>query len=166
MKHIIQLLHKKAPGRAMASSAQRVALKLSVAASLLVSPWTESAWAQPVVYVVVSARSPVKTVSEKDVLALFTGRSRSLNSAEPMTPIDQQRDGAAREAFYQALTGMDISRINSYWARLHFTGQVQPPQTLADNQSVILRLRSDARAVGYLTEEPTDPSVRVVLRLP
>lgn len=127
-------------------------------------PWTAQG-AEPL-YVVVAAQHPAKSLQQKEVLALFTGRSRTLADGTPATPIDQQRDGAARAAFYLALTGMDMARINSYWARLHFTGQVQPPTALSDDASVIRRLHSDATAVGYLTQEPTDPAVRVVLRLP
>ncbi|MGI4778037.1 MAG: hypothetical protein ACRYGA_07940 [Janthinobacterium lividum] len=118
------------------------------------------------IYVVVSAQSPVRALEQKDVLALYTGRSRTLPGGEPATPIDQQRDGPARAEFYQALTGMDIARINSYWARLHFTGQVQPPQSVGDDGAVIQRLRADPGAVGYVVHEPQSPAVRVVLRFP
>jgi hypothetical protein len=99
-------------------------------------------------------------------LALYTGRTRSLPNGEAARPLDQARDSAARAMFYQALTGMDLARINSYWARLHFTGQVQPPQAVADDAAVIARLRQDPSSIGYLTQEPSDPALRVVLRLP
>ncbi len=118
------------------------------------------------IYVVVPAQSTVRTLSQQDLLALYTGRARTLPGADVVTPLDQQRDGPARAEFYQALTGMDIARINSYWARLHFTGQVQPPQTVVDNAAVVQRLRTDRTAIGYVTQEPQDSSVRVVLRLP
>ncbi|MCZ2495238.1 hypothetical protein GN316_00565 [Xylophilus sp. Kf1] len=121
--------------------------------------------AEPI-FVVVSAQSAIRNLSQQDLLALYTGRTRTLAGGEPVTPVDQQRDGAARADFYQALTGMDIARINSYWARLHFTGQVQPPQTVIDDAAMVQRLRNDRSAIGYLTREPQDASVRVVLRLP
>jgi len=121
--------------------------------------------AEPV-YVVVSAQSTIRSISQQEVLALYTGRARTLTSGEVVVPLDQQRDSTARSDFYQALTGMDIARINSYWARLHFTGQVQPPQNVGDDTAMIRRLRADPQAVGYLTREPQDSSVRVVLRLP
>ena len=116
--------------------------------------------------VVVSAQSPVQAMTQKEVLALYTGRTRSFANGEAARPLDQPRDSPLREAFYRALTGMDLARINSYWARLHFTGQVQPPQPVADERALIQRLRQDASALGYLAHEPNDPSVRVVLRLP
>lgn len=122
--------------------------------------------ASETLYVVVSAQSPVRSLTQRDVLALYTGRTRTFPSGELATPLDQERAGQARGAFYQALTGMDIARINSYWARLHFTGQVQPPQAVADDSAAIQRLRTDPSAIAYLTREPQDASVRVVLRLP
>ncbi|MFO1265836.1 MAG: hypothetical protein U1F25_18855 [Rubrivivax sp.] len=137
-----------------------------VALLLALAPWAGHALAADTVYVVVAAQSPIRAVSQKDVLALFTGRCRTLADGSVAIPLDQQRDGTVRAAFYQALTGMDIARIDSYWARLHFTGQVQPPQALGDDASTIQRLRADPTAIGYLAREPSDPSVRVVLRLP
>jgi hypothetical protein len=137
-----------------------------VALSLAVTASTGSAVAADTLYVVVSSQSPIRSLAQKDVLALYTGRTRTLPGGEAATPLDQQHDGAARADFYQALTGMDIARINSYWARLHFTGQVQPPRTVEDDGAMIQRLRADPSAIGYLTREPTDASVRVVLRLP
>lgn len=122
--------------------------------------------ASDTLFVVVSAQSPVQSLTQRDVLALYTGRTRTLPTGEAATPLDQQRDGPVRKAFYQALTGMDIARINSYWARLHFTGQVQPPQVVADDGAAIQRVRADPSAIAYLTREPQDASVRVVLRLP
>jgi hypothetical protein len=138
-----------------------------VTALSLALAWSpDAALAADALYVVVSAQSPVRAVAQKDVLALYTGRTRTLPGGEAATPIDQQHDGAARADFYLALTGMDIARINSYWARLHFTGQVQPPRTVEDDLAVVQRLRADPTAIGYLTREPQDGSVRVVLRLP
>lgn len=124
------------------------------------------AFAGDTLYVVVSAQSEVHELAKKDVLALYTGHTRLFPNGQPAVALDQFRDGPARAAFYQALTGMDIARINSYWARLHFTGQVQPPQVAGDDEAVLARLRADPRALGYLTEEPKSASVRVVLRLP
>jgi hypothetical protein len=118
------------------------------------------------IYVVVSSQSAVRSLSQQDLLALYTGRTRALPTGEVVTPLDQQRDGAGRADFYQALTGMDIARINSYWARLHFTGQVQPPQSAGDDAAMVQRLRADRSAIGYLTREPQDGSVRVLMRLP
>ena len=142
------------------------ALLASLLTSLVLAWSSRAALAAEPVYVIVSAQSPVRSLAQKDVLALYTGRTRTVPGGDVTTPLDQQRDGPARADFYQALTGMDIARINSYWARLHFTGQVQPPQAVGDDTAVIQRLRADPGAIGYVVHEPQNPAVRVVLRLP
>ena len=141
-------------------------LRSMLGSLLALAVWSRPAAAADTIYVVVSSQSPVRTLAQKDVLALYTGRTRTVPGGEPATPLDQQRDGTVRADFYQALTGMDIARINSYWARLHFTGQVQPPQAVGDDGAVIQRLRVDPGAVGYVVHEPQTSAVRVVLRLP
>jgi len=135
--------------------------------ALLALVWCAApARAADTMVVLVSAQSPVQAMTQKEVLALYTGRTRSFANGEVARPLDQPRDSPLREAFYRALTGMDLARINSYWARLHFTGQVQPPQAIADERALIQQLRQDPSALGYLAQEPSDPAVRVVLRLP
>jgi ABC-type phosphate transport system substrate-binding protein len=138
----------------------------SMAALLMLALPVRPVAAADAIYVIVSSQSPVRTLAQKDVLALYTGRTRTVPGGDAATPIDQDRNGPVRADFYQALTGMDIARINSYWARLHFTGQVQPPQAVGDDGAVIQRVRTDPGAVGYVVHEPQNPAVRVVLRLP
>jgi hypothetical protein len=118
------------------------------------------------IYVVVASQSPVQQLTQKELLALYMGRTRTFPGGEVATPLDQARDGAARQAFYQALTNMDMARIDSYWARLHFAGQIQPPQVVGDDTGVVRRLRAEPLAIGYLSKEPNDSSLRVVLRFP
>ncbi len=118
------------------------------------------------IYVVVSAQSPLQSVNQNELVAIYTGRTRAFPDGSTATPLDQKRDSPARAEFYQLLTGMDIARINSYWARLHFTGQVRPPQTAEDDTAMLQRLRNDPSAIGYVTRPPQDNSVRVVMHLP
>ena len=146
----------------MLSSRLRMAAALALSTFSLQGP----AASADSLYVVVSAHNPIRSLSTAELVAIYTGRTRAFPNGDAATPLDQRRDGAARAEFYQSLTGMDIARINSYWARLHFTGQVRPPQTAEDDAAMVQRLRNDPSAIGYLTREPQDGSVRVVLRLP
>jgi ABC-type phosphate transport system substrate-binding protein len=114
-------------------------------------------------YVVVNASNPVRTLSTREVLELFTGRSRAFADGRRAQPFDHARDSAPREAFYQLVAGSDLARINSYWARLQFSGQVQPPRPLQDDEAIAQAIRRDAGGIGYLTQPPNDPNLRVVL---
>src|SRR5262245_8867256 len=139
---------------------------ISLVMALLLAGLPLHSRAGDTLYVVVSANSTVQSMTQKELLALYTGRVRTYSNGQVATPLDQKRDSPARESFYLHLAGMDIARINSYWARLHFTGQVQPPQALADDAAVMQKLRADPTAIGYLTRPPRDPALRELLRLP
>ncbi len=117
-------------------------------------------------YVIVNARSGVQSLSRRDVMGLFTGRVRTLPGDTMAGVYDQPADSPARAAFYQRIAGMDLARINSYWSRLLFTGQVQPPQPLSGDAAVIATVRGNPAAVGYVTVRPGDPAVRVAFTLP
>jgi len=133
---------------------------------LLAMWWATCAFASAgELYVVVNADSTVKTLTPREVVSLFTGRTRAFPSGDLAQAFDHPSSSAVREAFYMTLTGMDLARVNSYWARLQYTGQVQPPTKLADDSAVVERVRKDRRGIGYLTTRPQDPALRVVLVL-
>ena len=117
------------------------------------------------IYVVVNAGNPVQALTRKEALNLFMGRTRAFAQADFAAPFDLPRDHAVRDQFYQLLTGMGPAQVNSYWARLMFTGQTLPPQTVADEAVLAETVRRNPAAIGYLSQEPADKGLRVVLVL-
>ena len=117
------------------------------------------------IYVIVNASNPVQALTQKETLDVFMGRRRAFTSGNLALLFDLPRDSATRAAFYRALTGMSMTQVNSYWARLMFTGQTLPPQLLASETSMENIVKQDISAVGYLSYPPTDPKLRVVLVL-
>lgn len=117
------------------------------------------------VFVVVPASSPVKSMTQKEVVDLYMGRTRAFPSGDFALPFDLPRGNPKRDAFYQALTGMSAAQINSYWSRLMFSGQTMPPQPLPSESAMADLVRRNPSAVGYLLQEPTDQALRVVLVL-
>lgn len=116
-------------------------------------------------YLVVNAANPIRALTKPEAVALFTGRAGSFPGGFAAEPYDQGND-SVRASFYQALTGMDLARINSYWARLRFSGQIQPPQRIGNDLEMARVIRGNTRAIGYLTAMPNDPALRVVLIVP
>ncbi|MDE2371384.1 MAG: hypothetical protein KGN16_20615 [Burkholderiales bacterium] len=136
---------------------------LLAAAWALASP---PAQASDNLYVVVAASNPVQALSLRDVVALYTGRTRAFPNARMAVPLDFPRDSGQRQAFYWTLTHQDLAQINSYWSRLFFSGQLQPPRAVADEAEMRAALKRDPSALGYLMHEPADPALRVVLTVP
>ena len=96
---------------------------------------------------------------------MFMGRSRSFGNGEFALVFDLPRDNPRRAAFYLALTGMSPAQVNSYWARLMFSGQSMPPQPLPDETSMIDIVKRNPSALGWLSKEPTDKQLRTLLVL-
>jgi hypothetical protein len=117
------------------------------------------------IFVVVPASSPVKAMTQKEIVDIFMGRARAFPGGEFALPFDLPRDHPGRAAFYQALTGMGAAQINSYWSRLMFSGQVMPPQPLPGEATMAEVVKRNPSAIGYVLQEPADKGLHVVLVL-
>jgi hypothetical protein len=117
------------------------------------------------VFVVVPEASAVKALSQKEVRDLYMGRTRAFPDGGFALPFDLPREHPVRAAFYRALTGMSVAEVNSYWARLMFSGQTLPPQPLPTEAAMLEVVRRNPSAIGYLPQAPADATLRVVLVL-
>jgi ABC-type phosphate transport system substrate-binding protein len=136
-------------------------LRVVIAASLALSTFA----AHADIFVVVNAANPMRSMTSKQALDIYMGRTRNFPDGDFALPFDQARSAPEREAFYRLLTGMDLAQVNSYWARLMFTGQTMPPQPLPNEAAVIEIVRRNPGAIGYLGKPPVDKGLAVVLVL-
>ena len=118
------------------------------------------AWAD--VVVVVSAHSPVTSLSKSQLADIFLGRLSRLPDGRTVVPIDQPEGSAARDEFYSGLMGRSAAQLKAYWSRIIFTGRGQPPRTVANGLAVRKLLAADPTAVGYLEAGLVDDSLRVL----
>ncbi|HXC58608.1 MAG TPA: hypothetical protein VN645_04775 [Steroidobacteraceae bacterium] len=116
-------------------------------------------------YVVVSERNPVTMLSQKEALQIFMGRSRNFPDGRTATACDIG-DEALRAGFYRSLGGMSLPQVNSYWARLMFSGRSLPPQRMESESAMVERIGSDPTAIGWLPQAPRQKGLRTVLVLP
>jgi hypothetical protein len=124
-----------------------------------------SAHAAADIFVIVNAASPVRSLTNKEAVDLFMRRTRVDANGEQFVVCDLARDNTVRADFYRVLTRMSQAQINSYWARLMFSGQVMPPQAFASEQEVLDMVRRHPGGIGYVSHDPQDSAVRVVLLL-
>lgn len=127
-------------------------------AAMLVAPLAHADF-----YVIVPANNAQQTLTQKEAVNLFMGRSRAFSNGDFAQPYDMPRDSAVRADFYRQLTGMSAAQINSYWARLMFSGQTMPPQAVADEGAMIDMVKRNPGSIGWVRKEPVDKQVRVVL---
>lgn len=116
-------------------------------------------------YIVLHASNPQESMTKKEVVNLFMGRSRGFPNGGFALVFDLPRDDPNSADFYKALTGWSMSQVNSYWSRLMFSGQSMPPQPLPNEKAMIEILKRNPSGIGWLSKAPEDNSLRTILVL-
>ena len=112
--------------------------------------------------VIANPQSGFGRLSREETSALFTGRHKRLPSGMAAIPVDQVADKAA---FYRALLGKELAEVQSYWARIIFSGGGSPPQQAASANEVIEMVANNRGAIGYIPRARVDARVKVVAEL-
>jgi ABC-type phosphate transport system substrate-binding protein len=115
--------------------------------------------------VVMRADSGISKLNHEDVVNIFLGRYRKLPDGQVAVPVDAPANSNLRAIFYRELVGKDISTINAYWARLHFTGNTKPPMTSSSIDKVKTLILQTPGGIGYLEDDQVDSRFVVVLPL-
>ena len=124
-----------------------------------------AAWSAADLVVIVNPASGVEKMSRDEVTAIFMGRAKKLPSGITALPIDQNASGPDKARFYGELINKELSEVNSYWARLIFSGQGSPPRQ-ADNAAEVLEIVSGNKgAIGYVPRNAADRRVKIILDL-
>lgn len=138
-------------------------LRKLIAAWLLVLVTAGVARAE--IAVIVNNDSGVSQMSRQEVVNIYMGRYAGLSSGITAFPVDMQ---SLRAEFYQRLVDRTLPEINSYWARLVFSGRASPPRQVDDVSAVLEVVSNNKGAIGYLPSSALadEAAVRVVHRLP
>lgn len=111
---------------------------------------------------IVHAANPVDTLSPGDVSRLFLKKtSRWPNGGEAM-PLDLAPSFPARGAFSREVLKRSVRAVQAYWKRQIFSGRSSPPPELASEEEMVAAVRSDARALGYVSDEASLAGVKVI----
>jgi ABC-type phosphate transport system substrate-binding protein len=115
------------------------------------------------VVAVVSAKSPVNTLSNNQVVDIFLGKASRFPDGSQAEPIDQVEGSAARDEFYLKFTGKSPAQLKAHWSKIIFTGRGKPPREVANSIEVKKLLVKDPSAIGYIEQNLVDSSVKVLL---
>jgi ABC-type phosphate transport system substrate-binding protein len=114
------------------------------------------------VVAVVSAKSPITTLSMSQVADIFFGKTSRFPNGVQAFPVDQAEGAAVRDEFYSKVVGKTAAQIKAYWSKIIFTGRGQPPPTVSNNIEMKKRISDNPAAIGYIDRSMVDDSVRVV----
>ena len=109
--------------------------------------------------VVVIGNPAAQTLTKEEVADLFLGKNQG------MKLLDLPNSAPVKAAFYQKVSGHDLSQVKATWARLIFTGKAHAPKEVADAAAVKKAVAADPKALGYIQKSELDPSVKVLLTL-
>jgi ABC-type phosphate transport system substrate-binding protein len=111
--------------------------------------------------VVVNPKAGVDSLSPDQISNLFLGKINSFPNGAAATPVDQS-DGAVRDEFNSKALKKDSSGLESYWAKMQFTGKGQPPKEVGGSADVKKAVAGNPNAIGYIEKSAVDSSVKVV----
>ncbi len=109
--------------------------------------------------VIVNPASGVESMDDGDVVNIYMGRYQKLSSGITAFPVDLSPQ---RSAFYQQLVDKTLPEINSYWARLVFSGRASPPRQVQDADEVMAIVSNNRGAIGYVDRSMVDDRVSIV----
>jgi ABC-type phosphate transport system substrate-binding protein len=114
------------------------------------------------VVAVVSARSPITTLSRNEVADIFLGRVRRFPDGTVALPIDQVKGSVVRDEFYLKFATKTPAQLEAHWSKIIFTGRGQPPPAVTNGEELKRRIAANPAAIGYLDRRLLDASVREV----
>jgi hypothetical protein len=115
--------------------------------------------------VIVNPGSGVAKLERGDAVNIFMGRYRKLPSGIVAFPIDIGDRSPEREQFYRQLVGKELAEVDSYWARLVFSGQTSPPLQVPDAKTAVELVAGNRAAIAYVDRSVVDDRVKIVLEL-
>ena len=112
--------------------------------------------------VITNIASGVEKLTHDEVVNIFMGRYRKLPSGMSAFPVDEN---AQKATFYRVLVGKELPEVQSYWARLVFSGQGSPPRQMDSADEVLETVANNKGAIGYVDKKKVNARVKIVLDL-
>jgi len=112
--------------------------------------------------VIVNQECGVVRLTRDQLINIFLGRQRRLPDGTRVLAVDLLGPNDEKARFYKGLTNKTLSEINSYWARLVFSGRGSPPWQAESAAEVHEIVSSQPGAIGYIDPAHIQSGVRVV----
>ncbi|MCS5711659.1 hypothetical protein [Candidatus Berkiella aquae] len=145
-----------------------VLLPIKISATTLISLWIGfvSPAVQAEIVVISNHQLPVTSLSRDEVYRIYLGKTKFLPNGTKVIPIDQKMGAVSRCQFYKSIIHKTETEIKSYWSRVIFTGQGNPPLQQDDDLAVKEMVAKDTHCLGYIDKSLVDQSVKVVYSQP
>lgn len=119
-------------------------------------------FAQAEVVVITNKDNPISLLTRDDVYRIYMGKTRFLPNGDKVTPVDQRAGSPSRDLFYSEILHKSDSEMRTYWSRIIFTGEGNPPIQEADDMAVVLIVGKNKNCVGYVDKSAVNDAVKVI----
>ena len=100
-------------------------------------------------------------VDKATLKKIFMGRTKTFPDGSSARPVDLE-GGETRKAFLAQYLQKNQGSLDSYWARMIFTGGGTPPKAYATEDDVRTLVANNRDAIGYIDSSRVDDSVKVL----
>lgn len=114
------------------------------------------------ILVVVNQGNTIDSMTRSEVIDIFMGRYNAFRSGEAAVPIELKGDNELKAIFYEQLVGMSLSRINSYWSRLRFSGRKRGSVQFQSKNELFDYVMTDSSAISYIMPSELRDGMKVV----
>lgn len=113
--------------------------------------------------IVTNSDSQLNELTHDQLIGIYMGRYRSSDESTPILPIDNE---IYIETFYKQIINKTLPQVNSYWARLKFTGRdYKRPEKLESSEVVITNLISSTDRISYIPLSQVTDDVKVIYEI-
>ena len=139
-----------------------VAMRLLVAAFVLISAPALQTNREPAFVVIVNKANPVRTLSLAELRRIFMKQTRMWPHAESIVPVDWDATSPVRETFSKQVLARSVREMADYWVQQSVTQGLTPPSTQRSTRALLRFVAGVAGAIGYVPPGEADDTVSVI----
>lgn len=118
--------------------------------------------AEPFV-VIVNAANPKSTMGVEELSDAFLKKMQRWPQGDEVMPVDLTEESKIRESFSRLALQKSTAAVKAYWQKMIFSGREVPPPEKASGAEVVVYVRSNRGAIGYVAADtPLGSGVKVV----
>jgi ABC-type phosphate transport system substrate-binding protein len=128
--------------------------------------WAQSSQADAdAIVVIVNRANPASSLQASELRQIFQNTKTSWSSGGDATPLNLPADNGLRQAFDQAVLGLDPQRVARYWQDRKIRGGARAPRMQPSTGAVLAGVAANVGAVGYVTKSEANQTVKVVAKI-
>jgi ABC-type phosphate transport system substrate-binding protein len=110
-----------------------------------------------------------KSVSESSVSIskltdIYCLRAKTWSNGKAIVPLTLKSDNETTQKFFGAV-GKSSMEMKKLWMRIQLTGEGQPPESAGSEDDVVSKVASTPGAIGFVSADKVDSSVKVILSI-